>query len=120
MSTTARILRNFVAGDWRESTGEMVRAIDSPVTGEKLADVPDASADDVERATRAAREAQLGWAALSAWERARVCHRIADLIDERKEWIARVLALERGEPYGTEEVNAMEERAVRFTVPAED
>jgi len=120
MSTTAPILRNFVAGDWRESTGESVRAIVSPVTGEKLADVPDASADDVERATRAAREAQLGWGALSAWERARVCHRIADLIDERKEWFARELTLEQGKPYGAEAIPDIEETAENFRIAAED
>jgi acyl-CoA reductase-like NAD-dependent aldehyde dehydrogenase len=120
MATTVRTLRNFVGGDWIESSGETVREIVSPVTGEKLADVPDASAEDVERATRAAREAQPRWAALSAWERARICHAIADLIDERKEWFARELSLEQGKPYTAEAIPDIEETAENFRIAAED
>jgi len=63
--------------------------------GETLAEAPDASADDVGRAVAAARAAQPKWAALSAWERAKVCHAIADLIDERREDFARELSLEQ-------------------------
>src|SRR2546421_469158 len=80
MATTVRVLRNFVGADWVESTGENVRAIVSPVTGETLAEVPDASPEDVDRAVAAARAAQPGWAALSPWDRAKVCHAIAELI----------------------------------------
>ena len=85
MATTVRTLRNFVGGDWTDSTGAQMREIVSPVSGETIAEAPDASAEDVARAARAARAAQPGWAALSAWDRARVCHAIADLIDERRE-----------------------------------
>ena len=92
MATTVRTLQNFIGGDWVEATGDSAREIVSPVTGEKLADAPNASADDVDRAARAAREAQPGWAALSAWDRAKVCHAIADLIEERKEDFARELS----------------------------
>ena len=70
MATTVRTLQNFVGGEWVEATGADAREIVSPVTGEKLADAPNASEEDVARAARAAREAQPAWAALSAWERA--------------------------------------------------
>ena len=115
-----RTLRNFVGGDWVESTGDSVREIVSPVTGEKLADAPDAGRDDVARAAKAARDAQPGWAALSAWERAEVCHRIADLIDERKEDFARELSLEQGKPYRAEAIPDIEETADNFRIAAED
>jgi len=58
MATTVRTLQLFIDGDWVESTGSTSREIVSPVTGEQLADVPDASPEDVDRAARAAREAQ--------------------------------------------------------------
>ena len=58
MATTVRTLQNFIGGDWVEATGDSAREIVSPVTGEKLADAPNASAEDVDRAARAAREAQ--------------------------------------------------------------
>ena len=102
MATTVRTLENFIGGDWMQSTGEQVRQIVSPVTGETLAEVPDASAEDVSRAAKAARDAQPKWAALSAWERAKICHAIADLIDERREDMARELSLEQGKPFTAE------------------
>jgi succinate-semialdehyde dehydrogenase/glutarate-semialdehyde dehydrogenase len=120
LATTVRTLQNFVGGEWVEATGDSSREIVSPVTGEKLADVPDASREDVERATRAAREAQPRWAALTAWERASVCHAIADLIDERKEEMARELTLEQGKPYAAEAIPDIEETAENFRIAAED
>jgi acyl-CoA reductase-like NAD-dependent aldehyde dehydrogenase len=120
MATTVRTLQNFIAGEWADSTGEHVREIVSPVTGEKLADAPDASPEDVARAARAARAAQPGWAALSAWERARVCHAIADAIDERREEMARELSLEQGKPYVAEALPDIEETAENFRIAAED
>jgi acyl-CoA reductase-like NAD-dependent aldehyde dehydrogenase len=120
MATTVRTLRNFVGGDWVEASGDSSREIVSPVTGEKLADVPNASEEDIRRAARSAREAQPKWAALSAWDRAAVCHAIADLIEERKEEFARGLSLEQGKPYVAEAIPDIEETAENFRIAAED
>jgi acyl-CoA reductase-like NAD-dependent aldehyde dehydrogenase len=120
LAVTVRTLQNFIAGDWVESTGTNVRQIVSPVTGETLAEVPDASADDVARAAKAARAAQPGWAARSAWERAEICHAIADLIDERREEMARELTLEQGKPFTAESIPDIEETAENFRIAAED
>jgi acyl-CoA reductase-like NAD-dependent aldehyde dehydrogenase len=120
MAITVRTLQNFIGGDWVESTGTNVRQIVSPVTGETLAEVPDASAEDVDRAALSARKAQPGWAALSAWDRAAVCHAIADLIDERKDDMARELTLEQGKPYTAEAIPDIDETAENFRIAAED
>jgi succinate-semialdehyde dehydrogenase/glutarate-semialdehyde dehydrogenase len=119
-TTTTRTLQSFVGGRWVDSTGDAVREIVSPVTGETLALVPDASADDVRSATAAARAAQPGWAALSAWERAGVCHAIADLIEERREPFARELSLEQGKPFRAEALPDIDETAENFRIAAED
>ena len=120
MAVTVRTLQNFIGGEWVESTGTNIRQIVSPVTGETLAEVPDASGEDVDRAALAARKAQPGWAALSAWDRATVCHTIADLIDERKEDMARELTLEQGKPYTAEAIPDIDETAENFRIAAED
>ena len=120
MATAVKTLQNFIGGEWVEATGEDSREIASPVTGEKLADVPNASEEDIARAARAARKAQPRWAALTAWERAKVCHAIADLIDERKEDFARELSLEQGKPYVGEAIPDIEETAENFRIAAED
>jgi len=118
MATTT--LQNFIGGEWVEATGEDSREIASPVTGDKLADAPNASEEDIARAAQAARKAQPRWAALTAWERAKVCHAIADLIDERKEDFARELSLEQGKPYVGEAIPDIEETAENFRIAAED
>src|SRR5436190_2566043 len=120
MATAVRARRNFVGGDWVEASAESVREIVSPVTGETLAEVPDASAEDVDRAVAAARAAQPRWAALSPWERARICHAIADLIAERREEFARELSLEQGKPYAAEALGDIDETAENFRIAAED
>jgi succinate-semialdehyde dehydrogenase/glutarate-semialdehyde dehydrogenase len=120
MATTVRTLQNFIGGDWAEPTGDDAREIVSPVTGEKLADAPNASEEDIRRAARSAREAQPKWAALSAWDRAAICHAIADLIEERKEEFARELSLEQGKPYVAEAIPDIEETAENFRIAAED
>ena len=120
MAVTVRTLQNFVNGEWTASTSDHFREIVSPVTGETIAEVPDASAEDVDRAVAAARAAQPSWAALSAWERAKVCHAIADLIDERREPFARELSLEQGKPYAAEALGDIDETAENFRIAAED
>jgi succinate-semialdehyde dehydrogenase/glutarate-semialdehyde dehydrogenase len=120
MAVTVRTLENFIGGDWIASTGDSVRQIVSPVTGETLAEAPNASASDVDAAVAAARAAQPKWAALSAWDRAKVCHAIADLIDERREDFARELSLEQGKPYTAEALPDIDETAENFRIAAED
>jgi succinate-semialdehyde dehydrogenase/glutarate-semialdehyde dehydrogenase len=120
MAVTVRTLQNFVGGEWAASTGDTVRSIVSPVSGETLADVPDASSEDIGRAVAAARAAQPKWAALSAWDRAKICHAIADLIDERREEFARELSQEQGKPYTAEALPDIDETAENFRIAAED
>jgi succinate-semialdehyde dehydrogenase/glutarate-semialdehyde dehydrogenase len=120
MAVTVRALQNFVGGDWVAATSDSVREIVSPVTGETIAEAPNASSDDIDRAVAAARAAQPKWAALSAWDRAKVCHAIADLIVERREEFARELSLEQGKPYTAEALPDIDETAENFRIAAED
>jgi acyl-CoA reductase-like NAD-dependent aldehyde dehydrogenase len=120
MAVTVRTLENFVGGDWVPATSDLVRKIVSPVTGETVAEAPDASSADIDRAVAAARAAQPSWAAISAWERAAICHAIADLIDERREEFAHGLSLEQGKPYAGEALPDVDETAENFRIAAED
>ena len=120
MAVTVRTLDNFVGGAWVHATGDVVREIVSPVTGETIAEAPDASSADIDRAVAAARAAQPKWAAVSAWERAAVCHAIAELIVERREEFAHALSLEQGKPYAAEALPDIDESAENFRIAAED
>jgi succinate-semialdehyde dehydrogenase/glutarate-semialdehyde dehydrogenase len=120
MAVTVRSLQNFVGGDWVDATSDSVREIVSPVTGETIAEAPNASSGDIDRAVAAARVAQPKWAALSAWDRARICHAIAERIVERREEFARELSLEQGKPYAAEALPDIDETAENFRIAAED
>src|SRR3954447_15749909 len=120
MALAVRTLENFVGGTWVAASGDSARTIVSPVTGETLAEAPDASLADVDAAVEAARQAQPAWASRSAWERAEVCHAIADLIRERRAEFARALTLEQGKPYASEALADIDETAENFRIAAED
>src|SRR6059058_884653 len=120
MAVAVRTLDNFVGGTWVAATGDSARTIVSPVTGETLAEAPDAGPADVDAAVEAAGRAQPAWAARSAWDRAEICHAIADLIDARREDFARELTLEQGKPYEGEALPDIDETAENFRIAAED
>src|SRR3974390_2716630 len=62
----------------------------NPATGEVLAELPVAGPEEIERAVRAARQAQRSWAALTGAERGRILRRAAELLRARNEELARL------------------------------
>ena len=70
-----------------------------PATGEPLTSVPRATADDVDRAVRAAERAFTGaWRKINTRERGRLLLRLAALIRENKEDLAQLEARNVGKP----------------------
>src|SRR5580658_9011496 len=73
----------------------------NPATGEKLADVAEADASDVDKAVKVSREAlERGpWRKTSASERGRLLNRLADLIEQHADEIATLETLDNGMPF---------------------
>jgi acyl-CoA reductase-like NAD-dependent aldehyde dehydrogenase len=88
--------RLFIGGRW---TGTEARfdAVD-PATGRTLTSLARGTAADVDAAVAAARQAAPGWAATPARERARVLHRVADLVRSRADEIAALESADVGKP----------------------
>ena len=55
-----------------------------------------------------------------AWDRAEVCHKIGDLIEERRDDFVRELSLEQGKPFTAEAIPDIDETAENFRLAAED
>ncbi|MCF6168685.1 aldehyde dehydrogenase family protein [Lutibacter sp.] len=70
----------------------------NPSNGEKIANIAEASSEDVDKAVKAARKAFKGWAALSGKERGKYIFRIARLIQERAREFAVIESLDGGKP----------------------
>jgi acyl-CoA reductase-like NAD-dependent aldehyde dehydrogenase len=110
----------YIAGSWTDGAATETIEVRSPATGESLGEVPVATAEDVDRAARAARQGQEAMEAMTVFDRARLLHRAADLMEERKEDLGRLLAVEQGKPLRTEAVAEIEESAENFRIAAED
>ncbi|MHA6803807.1 aldehyde dehydrogenase [Salinifilum ghardaiensis] len=77
------------AGRWRRGGGAPLESAD-PATGEVLAELTAASAEDVDEAARAGAEAAAreSWRDLLPHERARLLHRVGDLVERDAEELA--------------------------------
>jgi succinate-semialdehyde dehydrogenase/glutarate-semialdehyde dehydrogenase len=110
----------FIAGEWTAAAaGETFDAI-SPATGELIATVPQGDRDDARRAVAAADQAADGWARLAAFERAAKMHKVAELIEARRERLARTLTLDQGKPLRAEAYDEVDELVEYWRMAAED
>ena len=74
------------------------RPVINPTTGGVIAEVPEASAAQALDAVAAARVAQPAWGRLTPLARGQIMHRIAALIREHAEPLARLVVQEQGKP----------------------
>lgn len=97
--TTPREARMLIGGEWASAAdGASLETID-PATGQVIGTIPDAGAQDIDRAVAAATKAQPLWAATPPAERARILWRIADLIEANIDELAELETLDQGKPF---------------------
>ena len=87
----------FIGGEFVEPASNKYFATLNPTTGEKLADLAEANANDVDKAVKAARKAYTQtWSKLSGRERSRFIYRIARLLQERAREFAVLETIDNG------------------------
>ncbi|MDQ2819796.1 MAG: aldehyde dehydrogenase family protein [Pseudomonadota bacterium] len=84
----------FIDNAW--TAGAETFASNNPADGRELAQVTQATADDVDRAVAAARRAQPGWVALGGHGRARVLYALARLLQKHARLFAVIETLDNG------------------------
>ncbi|WP_336952840.1 aldehyde dehydrogenase family protein [Sphingobium aromaticivastans] len=88
----------LIDGQWVEGRSQPI-AIENPCRETTITHVSAASAEDVDRAVRAARAALDGpWGMMTPRERGVIMMRFADLLDENAPLVAEVMALDNGQP----------------------
>lgn len=88
----------FIGGEFVDGRGGSFKSI-SPATEEVLAEVTEATADDVDQAVKAARQAyDKVWSKLPGSERAKYLYRIARIMAERSREFAVLESLDNGKP----------------------
>src|SRR5690349_16164148 len=85
-----------IAGEWRAGCSDDVKADTDPWSGETLTELRQATADDLDQAFRAARDAQRAWAARPPKERADVMRAAAQVMEARKDEVVHWLVHEGG------------------------
>ncbi|MFF3440065.1 aldehyde dehydrogenase family protein [Streptosporangium sp. NPDC002721] len=90
----------YLNGAWQPSASAESIDVINPATEELIDRVPAGSPADVEAAVAAARAAFPSWSATAPAERGRILAAAADLIRERSDQIARIIATDMGAPYG--------------------
>ncbi|GAA3009035.1 aldehyde dehydrogenase family protein [Streptosporangium longisporum] len=90
----------YLNGAWRPSASNEGIDVINPATEETLDRVPAGSPADVEAAVTAARAALPSWSETPPAERGRILAAAAELIRERSDQIARIIATDMGAPYG--------------------
>src|SRR5437899_12417679 len=97
-TATAIVKRMYIDGKWVGADSGRTLAVINPATEETLAEVAYGGRAETRRALDAAARAMPAWMKLTAWDRARVLKKTAELMRERVEAIARTLTSEQGKP----------------------
>ena len=98
MSTTASetLLNHWIGGRRDERAAERHGEVSDPATGEVVARVPFATAQDLDRAVQAATQAAKEWGAASLTRRTQVLFAFRELLNAHKDELAALITREHG------------------------
>ena len=92
-------LELFIDGKWLGGNGRRGEDVINPATEKPLAHLPHASQADLDAALEAAKKGFAVWRTTSAYDRAKIMRKAADLIRERYDAISKILVQEQGKVY---------------------
>jgi acyl-CoA reductase-like NAD-dependent aldehyde dehydrogenase len=95
-TTSVREFKNYVGGEWVDAASGETFETTSPADGEVLGSFPKSSAEDVDRAVAAAKEAFEEWRLVPAPKRGEIVFRFAELLKEHKADLTDLMTHEMG------------------------
>ena len=102
----------YIDGKWYEGNGKK-RDVISPVTGNKLGQIPLGNKGDVDKALQAAHKKTKIMESMTVFERAKILNQIADVTKENSEKLAKLLCEEHGK-HITEAFSELESTVASF------
>jgi succinate-semialdehyde dehydrogenase/glutarate-semialdehyde dehydrogenase len=90
----------FIDGAWKSGEGRDTHTLINPVDAQGIADVPYATAADLEEALAASERAWPEWRGTDVEKRGAILHKAASLLRERADAIATTMTQEQGKPVG--------------------
>lgn len=99
-SAPIELTQLLIDGKWVDAADGKKFDVFNPSTGEVVCQVSEAGPEDLNRAVLSARAAFTGpWSQMSPLERSKKIWRLAELIEENAEEIARIETIDQGKPY---------------------
>jgi 1-pyrroline dehydrogenase len=98
MSVSVEKHKNLIGGEFVDAADGGTAEIINPATGETIAEVPQGTEADVDRAVEAAKKAWPEWKETTPQERSEILLKLADLIDEHTEELAEIESRNVGKP----------------------
>src|SRR5437868_8219213 len=97
-TATATLKRMYIDGKWTAADNGRTLGVINPATEEVIDEIAYGGREETRRAIAAAHRAMPPWMKQTAWDRAKVLKKTADLMRERADAIARTLTMEQGKP----------------------
>jgi len=89
---------NFIGGKWVAPVGGRYFDNSSPITGQKITEVPRSQKEDIELALDAAHAAKVAWGRTSVTTRALMLNQIADRLEQNLDLLALAETWDNGKP----------------------
>jgi acyl-CoA reductase-like NAD-dependent aldehyde dehydrogenase len=89
----------FINGEWVEATNYI--PLISPYSGKVIAEIPTATVEEVDLALTAAYQARKSMAAMPSHQRAMILEKLANLLENRSDEAAEIIAMEAAKPLTT-------------------
>ena len=96
----AETFKNYIGGSWQPAArGETFDDVNPARTSDRIGHFPRSTAEDVDAAATAAREAFRDWSRTPAPQRGEILRHLGDVLTERKADLARAMTREMGKPF---------------------
>jgi len=95
----ADIERMYINGEWVHADGGATFDVKNPADGSVVAKVANGAGPDIQRAVSAAHAAFREWSVLAPKDRGSILLKIQELMQDRRDELARLVTLENGKPY---------------------
>jgi len=89
---------NYINGKIEQAISGITLPLYNPANGSQYGEAPNSNSEDIDKAVQAAKAAFPKWSKLSIQERSRYLLKIADLIEEKLEPLAKDESLDNGKP----------------------
>ena len=90
------VMKPYIGGEWIDSESQKYTTIYDPSTGKPIAQVPQCTAAEVEKAIAAAKAAYPAWKNTPVRNRASIMMKLRNLLERDKEELTRMVATENG------------------------